>query len=101
MKFVALTRIPFGSVLVNPDAVGMVIPADADPGADQQHGCCLLIQGEEVRVKEKADEVLALFQPPVEQILADPEPGLPSPEFSSDMPTAKSTTMSTKKGKKK
>lgn len=62
---IELTRVPFGTVHVNPEAIGMITPAKSDPfggyynGA--KYGCCILIQGEEIRVLETATQVETLM----------------------------------------
>lgn len=62
MKFITLTRIPFGTISVNPDQIGAVIGADSDPGATLDTGCCVLVQGEEIRVRESMGKVFELLQ---------------------------------------
>lgn len=79
MRYIELTRIPFGRFFVLPEHVGEVTPAENDPFQGmwngQPYGCCLLVQGEERRVKEGYKTVLALLgRESVENLLQDPAP---------------------------
>ncbi len=75
MRFIKLRQIHFGDVFLSVDAIGAVIPASSDPGHQKGNGCCVVVHGDQIRVQETFDEVMALLNP-AESLLADPAPPL-------------------------
>lgn len=67
MKFIKVFHVPFGDVFIHADAIGAILPAKSDPGADHRHGCCVVVHGQEIRVKETFEEVMELITEPAKK----------------------------------
>lgn len=76
MKFIELTRVPFGKFLLRTDMVVALVGPDQDPFQGHynghQYGCCIHAGNETFRVSETVQAVQALLQGAADPLLADP-----------------------------